>query len=253
LNRQTNKSSLLTLIRENWTWAAPALYVYVTGIGMALSWSRYKSFELNIFDFAELNDFLLAAFREPIALFGVVLMIGYWLFITWIGQAPLVKKILRFKHRALSNIGLPLTLFFDVDRLRRFWVTRYRKQLRLRNKIYRLARRPAAFLLIALLVPLFVSLVFWGMGKDDILHNSSSRVDVIVKGLANNPNGAELKNILLIGTTDRFAFFYNEVENIVIIVPVANILLAKLWIDSDRRVNQGRSESGVDQERTAPR
>lgn len=49
-------------------------YVLITIIGLIYSWSFYNRFDLNIFDYAELNDFLLAAFKNENT---IILCIGF--------------------------------------------------------------------------------------------------------------------------------------------------------------------------------
>ena len=65
--------------RDNWTWVAPLLYLYVTAIGMTYSWLHFDAFQINVFDFAEINDFLLAAFREPKSFLSIVMLIAIFL------------------------------------------------------------------------------------------------------------------------------------------------------------------------------
>jgi hypothetical protein len=54
------------------------LYLYVTAIGLLYSWVLYGKFGINIFDYSEIGDFLLAAFKNPIALVsaGVLAVMG---------------------------------------------------------------------------------------------------------------------------------------------------------------------------------
>lgn len=54
---------------DNLTSALTLLYIYVTAIGMIYSWVLYGRFEINIFDYSEVGDFLLAAFKIPAGLF----------------------------------------------------------------------------------------------------------------------------------------------------------------------------------------
>src|SRR5215216_3918889 len=50
------------------TLVASLLYLYVTGIGLFYSWFLYRRFGINIFDYSESSDFLLAALKNPGAL-----------------------------------------------------------------------------------------------------------------------------------------------------------------------------------------
>lgn len=62
----------IQFVRENWTWLAPVAYLYVTIIGMVQSWFQFRRIGINVFEYSELNDFLLASFREPVALLLVL-------------------------------------------------------------------------------------------------------------------------------------------------------------------------------------
>lgn len=69
----------LDYLREHWALAASVGYLYLTTIGMIQSGIIFSKYEINIFEFSEINDFLLAAFREPISLlagFGVLAYVG---------------------------------------------------------------------------------------------------------------------------------------------------------------------------------
>ena len=66
-------------LREHWALAASVGYLYLTLLSMVQSSVLFAKYEINIFEFAELNDFLLAAFREPLSLIaglGVLLYLG---------------------------------------------------------------------------------------------------------------------------------------------------------------------------------
>src|SRR5215217_430730 len=50
------------------------LYVYIAAIGIVYSWALYRMFGINIFDYSEIADFLLAAFKNAFALLSIVLI-----------------------------------------------------------------------------------------------------------------------------------------------------------------------------------
>jgi hypothetical protein len=61
--------ALIGVILSNLTSFLTLAYVYVNALGILYSWSLYKEFGINIFDYAEIGDFLLAALKNPYALF----------------------------------------------------------------------------------------------------------------------------------------------------------------------------------------
>ena len=76
-DKPTAVKKLLELVKNNWSWCAPLIYIYVTAVGMMQSWLHFRSFDINVFDFAEINDFLLVAFREPESFLYIVGLILY--------------------------------------------------------------------------------------------------------------------------------------------------------------------------------
>jgi hypothetical protein len=59
--------------REHPTFFLTLMYVNLTGIGILYSLIFYRQFGINIFDFAEIGDFLLAAFKASAVTFSAVL------------------------------------------------------------------------------------------------------------------------------------------------------------------------------------
>src|SRR5215210_5046418 len=50
--------------REHPAIVGSLLYIQVTTMGVAYSWTLFRRFDINVFDYAETNDFLLAAFKD---------------------------------------------------------------------------------------------------------------------------------------------------------------------------------------------
>lgn len=57
---------LLAMLREHPGLLLTVLYLIASLIGLAFSWSLFSQFEINIFSYAEVTDFLMAALREPL-------------------------------------------------------------------------------------------------------------------------------------------------------------------------------------------
>ena len=70
----------------------------VTFIGVIYSWRLYSLFGVNVFDFAEANDFLLAALKEPFAFLMSVITLG-------LVAAQIVWFLVRRKRRPLNQGG----------------------------------------------------------------------------------------------------------------------------------------------------
>lgn len=66
------------LLREHPALLVSAIYVFATAIGMFFSWSFMRNFGVNIFLYAEIGDFLLASFKDPVIWMAVAAMAFGW-------------------------------------------------------------------------------------------------------------------------------------------------------------------------------
>ncbi len=83
-------------VREHPAVAGTVLYFWVAAMGVIYSWTMFREFGINIFDFAEPNDFILAAFKEPftmaIAIVTVAFILIYYAFaLRRIARAPIER------------------------------------------------------------------------------------------------------------------------------------------------------------------
>jgi len=188
-------------IHENWVWAAPLIYIYVTIVGMFESWFQFNAFGINVFEFSELNDFLLAAFREPLSFLAILGIIAYGssgILAQWILQKRLRQK--RSPER--------------VKRLRR---------------LRRLFMYPS-FVIFVLIAPYygpnFLHKSYGQKWKDQFIAEPDRNVKVLIKDIEKSgTQSGWIENLSLIGTTDKFVFFVNHSTNDVLISPVSNVVL----------------------------
>ena len=54
-----------TLLKEHPALLVSALYVGASTIGMFYSWAFLRHFGINVFNYAQISDFLLASLKEP--------------------------------------------------------------------------------------------------------------------------------------------------------------------------------------------
>jgi hypothetical protein len=98
---------IIGFFRENPTFILTLAYVDLTGIGILYAIFFCRVFGINIFDFAEIGDFLLAAFKAPLVTF--LLLLGQVFFVClslllWRGfRASLVNSV----TRALEHLRRP--------------------------------------------------------------------------------------------------------------------------------------------------
>lgn len=57
----------IAFLRQHPALVLPLLYVEASAVGVTYMWRLYRSFGIDIFDFVEANDFLVAAVKAPTA------------------------------------------------------------------------------------------------------------------------------------------------------------------------------------------
>ena len=87
---------------DNPTLALTLLYLYVTAVGMLYAAVLYGRFGINIFDYSEIPDFLLAAFKNPI----VLLVTGFQvvLFYAYIGLFTFRRHLVHERQKARARV-----------------------------------------------------------------------------------------------------------------------------------------------------
>jgi hypothetical protein len=152
------------------------MYVLVTAIGIIYSGILYQRFGINIFDFAEMNDLLLAAFKDAFAfaMCLVTLFLG-------LGYVLLVRRWVFRRAHERSHI---------TQRFHFKWMTR----------------------LLPFVVIIYVfapAYYFAGREADSILAGQEDPVSVTYRANASSAEPKTEKDVELIGTTDKVAFFYD--------------------------------------------
>ena len=79
-DEQKNHYWLVRLLNEHPALIASALYVFASVIGMFYSWAYLREFGINVFNYAQIGDFLLASLKEPmtwaLVVVAVLLVLG---------------------------------------------------------------------------------------------------------------------------------------------------------------------------------
>ena len=70
--------------REHPGFALSACYLLVSAIGMYYTWYTFMQFGVNIFDYANTDDYFVAALKKPMLTGACVLfVVGHWWFVRW--------------------------------------------------------------------------------------------------------------------------------------------------------------------------
>ncbi len=203
MGKETGRTEhgLLGRIRDHWPWVAPATYVYVTIVGVVDSLLRFNAFGFNVLEFAEINDFVLVALRDPRAFLVVAAFIAYGsigIVLSWLSEAR------RRQLRERGGNGQSRTLF-EMPRIRNF---------------YRLI-----FIAVLFISPYFGPLIYnKGYGdewKMNLLEDPSRKVSLTIKVVG--ATSLEVMNDLsLIGTTSKYLFLVDE-DDTMTLVPHDNV------------------------------
>lgn len=165
-------------------------------------WSLFRGFELNIMDFAQISDFLLAAFKQPNTFIQSLITI-----------ASAIFAIKRFSRERKD---------LQTKRLSKSWGFSPRS-LRVLDTLVIIV---LAVVIITSTVWFFVIPFQWGSWDAKKIKNGNSlKVVVQLKG-SNIPGTlSKIENeTFLIGTAGKFVFFYDNTKKCAHIVPIANIL-----------------------------
>lgn len=170
------------------------LYVHVSIIGIVYTWALFRHFDISIMDFSETNDFVAAALKQP----GAVSIFAY----SWV-----LSMIVAFGTRRLS------------------WrlSSRYRRSSDLRK------RHDYWLYLALILFTVAFGCIMTGLSSiydaRELKRGRGPRVFVELRSQDSRGVPKELEDhVFLIGTTEKFAFFYSTAEDRTHIIPNAAIL-----------------------------
>ena len=80
MSDEPNVSAPGDFLRNHPALIVSGLYVFATAIGMFFLWSYMRHFGVNVFLYAEVSDFLLASFKDPMIWGVAFVMVVAWYF-----------------------------------------------------------------------------------------------------------------------------------------------------------------------------
>jgi hypothetical protein len=198
--------------REHPAVVGSLLYVGITIVGVVYSWTLFKRFGINIFDYAETNDFLFAAFRDP-AVFAI--SIGTLLV------------------ASLSQIGTLLAVNFILRR-------------RLQTELAGVAVIRSFLIALVFVLPIFVFItsiavanLFGNRTADSLLSPTDEPLtSVQYRATSGSDEQAKETDLRVIGTTQSFVFFYDRKDTRTLVIPIAQI------VEMERQGPKAESKEG---------
>lgn len=199
-------------LRDNWTWIASIGFLYVTYVGMFQSWMYFDAFGINVFEFAEINDFLLAAFREPDSFLYLLALLLY----------PLALLV---SFRMLRSRRLGKQRQNDPPEPTQSHLARFESRIVLVSIV--------VFLSAPYLVTTLLNKGYDGDWKKGVLDEPSREYRVLFGSAIHPERTREWRDkLIFIGTTEKYVFFARKVEltdlaYYVHISPVENVVLMR--------------------------
>jgi hypothetical protein len=217
--------------RRSWGWAEhlgtglTVGYLALVVIGMFHTFALYFRFGINILEFAEPSDFLLAPVRDPLVMVITVvpvLLVWWYMVASWAWS-----ERVRVRRR---DEGKPIawweTKEENVDSMRRVMVW---------------LRIPTAVLWV-----FAIGLGYQRRAADAIMLGNGRRVAVETTNGAVE-RGTEKRPLMLIGTTSRYLFLFRTEEWKTVILPVENVLrIAPEGLARGRITTRGRFLKAMD-------
>lgn len=207
-NKNSKPQLVIDYLKEHWAIAASIGYLYLTIIGMLSAGLHFSHYQINIFEFAEINDFLLAAFREPAALATGAFMALYIYVLS--REHPLTDAL--EIHGLLSSI------------------------IRTEPSIY------WQLISMSFLAPIAINVIFY------INHDTSTLKEVTLelrRGQLPSVAAPSNASFMLVGTSENFVFITEKTLGGIFVVPTSN-LVAMYVKPKEERSNQVTEKQTVD-------
>jgi hypothetical protein len=205
------RGPVVGFFRDHPTLVLSLLYLYASGVGMGYSAVLYGSFGINVFDYFEITDFLLAAFKNPLVI-AINGMTG----------AVLVMIVVSVPWRrpGIMVVSAPL---------------RPGRRPRI-NDTYR--RQGRQLWLVIGLISVFFSVSILALGAlisaSFIKDGETPAVDIWYRSFKGSAGQIKEPNLRLIGATQKAVFFYdlnvkdNKKDNHTLVVPQSQIVSIKV-------------------------
>jgi hypothetical protein len=215
------KDFLLNYILNYATLLSTLLYLYVTALGIIYSAALYGKFAINIFDYSEISDFLLAAFKNPIALFSAVLVgllaaigvAGVFFFATASRQPGQVRTWDKETQRWVEETDTAKIVAIERRSERDF-----------KRSIRKRTLEAAIFTAILASLTFLVPYYFASRTASSIKDGEKPAVDVRYRSFSGSAGQVTEPELELIGATQKAAFFYDVGEKRTIVIPQAQIV-----------------------------
>ncbi len=192
---------LLDYLKTHPAIGATILYVYVSFLGSTYNWMFLRRFDINFFDFAETNDFLTGALKEPFVLVQGALGVGLFL--------VLLRGLAA--RRKLSEMILEAKESLPPERVASLSKRRRRVLLNVTT------------IIMVIVYTFGPGFVLAGVSSGRTQEGWGSYVRVGVARPMDTETSLPDNALMLLGTTDSFVFLYDRANEKTHILPTANL------------------------------
>lgn len=163
---------------------------------------RFQRFGINILEFAEPSDFLLAPVRDPLVILATIIPI---LLVLW--YLTTVQRVADRAYKRRRAAGVPVA----------WWETKEENQARMRRRM-----EPLRYL--AMLVWVVTgALTYQLIAARRVMLGDAARVTLETTA-GTVEAGTDRRPVMLIGTTSRFVFLFRTEDWRTVIYPTENVL-----------------------------
>jgi hypothetical protein len=201
---------------ENPTLVLSLLYLYATSMGLLYSAVLYARFGINILDYAEISDFLLAAFKNLFPLLAAGASVLFYLAL--LAYAGSVRKPqarrdkLQYEASIRSNTGSDEHL------------TPLQKHQRFVGKMWDVMALAILLAISVVSSALFLTYSVAGRDASSIKDGETTAVDVRYRSFLSSTGQVKEAGLALIGATQKAVFFYDVDAKHTIVIPQAQIV-----------------------------
>ncbi len=226
------QSGINVLLHQNPGLGVTLIYLAISLIGLMFSWSLFSEFDVNIFNFTEVSDFLLAALREPMTF----VMAGSALLVTWLIDWLTMHESRYWKIKSPKST------------IAKAYV-----------KSQKLSRHPVSRVFIFLLYSyLFIS-IFGGWKAKQIKAGEGQVIRVqltepIADGRGESQAGdSSVVEGILLGSTNKYLFLYDPESGITSAMPEENIVRVLIDRESAKSDSDDHTQTELPSEKNEPK
>jgi hypothetical protein len=232
--RGNSQGYLKEFFLANPTVVLSLLYLYVTAIGMLYSAVLYGRFGINVFDYSEIGDFLLAAFKNPVAfLSGGLLaamggaLLSYRAAAVRRRERGVEEEIARMRAEEMARLRATRQMEEEMEEeVRKIRQEVEEEVIQMRRALER--RRTAIYAIVIAVTSVFSSFVlpYYSAGKtaSSIKAGETPSVDVRYRSFKGSAGQVTVPSLGLIGATEKAAFFYDVDHKRTIVIPQAQLV-----------------------------